>query len=79
MEFKKDDSCRIQESSFKCSLIHVFFNVLDIGSRLFYRCSFYLYFVVKNIKIYSEGVDGERWKHKKMINSRINHPDFMWM
>ena len=35
MEFKKDDSCRVQKSSFKCSLTHVFFNVLDIGSRLF--------------------------------------------
>ena len=34
MEFKKDDSCRIQKSSFRCRIIHVFFNVLDIGSRL---------------------------------------------
>lgn len=36
-------------------------------------------FYGKIIKIYSEGVNEEREKHEKIINSRVNGLCFMWM
>jgi hypothetical protein len=56
MEFKKDDSCTIQKSSFiSLNTICFFQVVLDIGYILFYTRPFYL----SNVPAYQG-----RWRHE---------------